>query len=428
MTSLSPENLNDKDLKIAYIHATSFPSTEANTFDAIWTADALANKSDVTFIVPRIKSSLDRLKEYYEIPKTQLKLVSMHLNLIPDRILLKFRSAYEELLSLYLHSHPEWSLFDGQKVLYVREPRELLYWGEKRAQHKWMKDWILCYEAHDTLGLDPKFFLPGQRNEMKSQEYSEVELKTLEAAQNFDLMICNTQTLADDMRGWTGGKLDPQVLTLASPLPRLDHAPVVQFGEKITIGYIGTIDKFRGVDILLEAIKFLPDKYSLYIVGRFREENGVDPKWLDAYLNDPVLKNRLDVQLVNQIEDVAGEIDHCDIVIQPASSEILDARYAAPLKSYGYMVRGKPIVAGDVHCHREFFSDGQDAVLYQLSPENLAVCIESVGENPKLAEKIAIGAWKKAEHFSFARKVTDLLSLIKSAERRRTSVGGAKPV
>ncbi len=406
-------------IKIAYIHATSFPSTEANTFDAIWTADALTEKADVTFFVPRLKTSLARLKEYYEISGTRLKLVSMRLNLVPDRVLLKFRSTYENLLSLYLRFHPAWRRFRGQKILYVREPRELHYWGERRSKREWMKDWILCYEAHDTLGLDPAFFLPDQHHAQKDREYTEKEARTLAAAKNFDLMICNTQTLADDMRAWSRGSLDPQVLTLASPLPRLDHAPIIHFGETITIGYIGTVDKFRGVDLLLESIKLLRKRYSLRVVGRFREEKGVDPAWLNAYLDDPALKNRLDINLVKQIEDVASEIDRCDIVVQPASSDVLDARYAAPLKSYGYMVRGKPIVAGDVHCHRELFSNGQDAVLYPLSPEGLADCIQSIGDNPNFAQSIAEGAWKKSEIYNLPRKVTDLLSIISETQAAR---------
>ena len=67
------------DYKLAYIHAASFPSTEANTFDAVWSASALAEKVDTTFFMPMVNTSFSRLKEYYEIPDSRLKLQSMHL-------------------------------------------------------------------------------------------------------------------------------------------------------------------------------------------------------------------------------------------------------------------------------------------------------------------------------------------------------------
>ena len=225
-------------------------------------------------------------------------------------------------------------------------------------------------------------------------------------------MICNMQTLADDMRAWSKKILNPHVLTLASPLPRVASLPEIHFGEKIIVGYIGTIDKLRGVDILLEAIRMLPENFTLRIVGRFRKENGVDPNWLNLYLDDPNLQSKLDINIVKQIDDVAAEIDLCDILIQPASTDLFDERYTAPLKSYGYMVRGKPIIAGNVTSHHELFNNGEAAVLYNLNPEHLSECIKNLANHPELAEKIAYNAWKKAEYFSFSRKVDDLLSMI----------------
>jgi glycosyltransferase involved in cell wall biosynthesis len=276
-----------------------------------------------------------------------------------------------------------------------------------------MNDWILCYEAHDTLGLDPAFFLPEHYNQ-KNRDYTEKEAKTLAAARNFDLMICNTQTLADDMRAWSCGLLNPQVITLASPLPRLEHAPDIHFGEKITIGYIGTVDKYRGVDILLDSMKYLPNNIRLRIVGRFRIEEGIDPDWLNQYTKDPKLVSRIEVNLVDQIHDVAAEIDKCDIVVQTASHDVIDSRYAAPLKSYGYMMRGKPIVAGNVPSHHELFNTGQSAALYDLDPKSLADCIMTLVNNVDFAGTIAKHAWEQSSYYSFSRKVEVLLTSIKT--------------
>ena len=403
--------MKNMDYKIAYVHRTSFPSTEANTFDSIWSAAALAEKVHTTFFVPRLKSSLRYLKSYYEILDSSLPVRSMHLGIFPDRFLIHLKNPYETFLSNYFRYHPLWRSFQGKKILYVREPMELLYWGLKREKFKWMKNWIFCYEAHDTLGLDPQIFYDAGRGVNIDRVRDEKEILSLTAAQNFDLMLCNTQTLVDDMKAWSNGTLDPKLLTLASPLPRVTHPVKVIFGEKIIIGYIGTVDKLRGADILLEAMRLLPEKYVLRIVGRFRQEPGIDPNWLKEYLEDPKLKSKLDINLVTQINDVANEIDRCDILIQPASTDLFDERYTAPLKSYGYMVRGKPIIAGDVISHRELFDDGEAALLYKLTPDDLARQIEYAGSHPGITERIAQSAWQNSDYYSFKRKVKDLLSM-----------------
>lgn len=428
MTSFSPGKLDDKDLKVAYVHAISYPSTEANTFDAIWTGDALSKVVDTTFFVPRIATSLPSLKEFYEINDSRLRMQSMHLDQIPDRVLVKHRSTYEKLLTHYFYFHPTWSSSHGTKVLYLREPKELLYWGSNRQKFQWMKNWLFCYEAHDPLGMDPNKFEGTNPFSLTDGPEGRFRQNVLSAAHNFDAIICNTQTLANDLRDWTGNSINPSVLTLASPLPRLSAPPQIRFGNKIVIGYIGTIDKYRGVDILLDAMYHLPSNFYLRIVGRLRKEVGVPPDWLDTYKEDSRIMDRIDINLVDQIDDVAGEIDRCDILVQPASKDVIDSRYAAPLKSYGYMMRGKPIVAGDVLCHRELFNDGKNAMLYELDPYSLAKSIMKLADHPELAEQIAIYAWEQASYYTFARKVDDMLTLFRDLILKKNSTRLSKEI
>lgn len=423
--------MTGKDMKLAYIHATSFPSTEANTFDAIWTAAALKEKIDITFFVPRITTSKIELMKHYDILGSSLPVQSMHLNLFPDRFLLRFKDTYEKTLSVYLRFHPEWAGFAGKKVIYVREPRELIFWGLQKERQTWLKDWVLCYEAHDPLGIDPNKF-PGV-NPFSIQDGPDGRRHQLilQAASNFDVLICNTQILANDLRTWTSGRLKPHFVTLASPLPRLPAKPqIASFGEKIIIGYIGTVDRYRGVDILLESVRFWPKNYTLRIVGRLRKEQGIDSGWLERYMADPMIGPKIDLNLVNVIDDVAAEIDRCDIVTQPASRDELDSRYTAPLKSYGYMVRGKPILAGDVLSHRELFQDGKSAMLYQLDPKALAENVVSLVNNPDLAQKIAINAWEQSFLYTPTRRVEEIVALINSManisifKSEKISIGG----
>jgi glycosyltransferase involved in cell wall biosynthesis len=389
-----------------------FPSAEANAFDAIWTASALAKTVDITFFVPRLRKGKEQLKGLYNISGSPLKIQSLHFNHVPDRLLLKFKDYYGKTLFFYLRHHPAWKMFQGQKILYVRHPKMLLFWGQQKAQQAWLRDWTLVYESHDPLGLDPNHFQGSNPFALTQGKEGQYRQRLLKAARNFDLIISNTRAQADDLRSWTNDLIQPHYVGLASPLPRLPEPPCLRpFGEKIVLGYIGTIDQYRGVPILLEAMRFLPQNYVLRIVGRFRQERDVDPSWLKHYLDDPLIGSHVEIKEPVPICEVTDEIDQCDILLLPASSDILDSRYATPQKSFDYMVRGKPIVAGDVPGHREFLKHGKNAILYPLDPRSLAEAILHLVKTPSLAKLIAVGAWKQAESYNLERRANDILSL-----------------
>ena len=221
MTFQEEKNINKNNYKLAYAHSMTFPNNEANAFDAVWTASALKDEIDTTFIVKGIKGSERDLKEYYYIPDSQLRFKSLYLNLLPDRVLKKVKNYYQKALSLFLRFHPAWRFTNKQKVLYIRDPETLRYLGLIRNNEKWLREWILIYESHDVLGMNPNLFEgenPFTNNGIDDMKYKQ---EILQAARNFDAIICNTQALADDLRGWTNNVLDPKVITLASPLPRL---------------------------------------------------------------------------------------------------------------------------------------------------------------------------------------------------------------
>jgi len=395
-------------MKIAYVHSMQFPSQEANTFDSVWTASALSRVVDTTLFIRESSISKRKIKKYYNIQGTPLKIKSMHLNLIPDRELMKIPYHYEKALSYYLRINPFWLTQND-----IRHPKGLLYWGIARLNQSWLKSWKLVYEAHDPLGIDPDQFGDQNPFDLINGREGNRHQEILKAVKNFDVVICNSKSLADDIQAWTNGEVNTHPILIGSNLPRLDHSPNINgFIGKVVLGYIGTIDRQRGVDILLEALKLLPNKFILRLVGRLRDEVGVDPHWLQQYLNDPKLANRIELKIENPISDVVQEIDQCDILIQTASSDLQYARYGVPLKAFCYMNRGKPIIVGDVPCFHEFFHNGENALYYHLDPRSLANSVLYLVNHPKFAEKIARGALEQSEKYALSHRVDKILALV----------------
>ena len=217
--------------------------------------------------------------------------------------------------------------------------------------------------------------------------------------------------MGDQFKYASNGRLGPHLVQHASPLPRLSHPPDLHISrDRVLLGYMGTVDLFRGVDQLLEAMRFLPDNYRLRLVGRIpgRSESGDGPQWLDGLLGDPQVGPKVELVPRVPVAQVAGEIDRCDILLQPASSHPHTAYYASPLKSFDYMVRGKPIVAADVPCHIEMFEDGVNARLYRHDdPQHLADSIKSLVNQPRQANAIALGAWAQSAESSYPARASE---------------------
>lgn len=406
--------------KIAYISRVIYPSPTAHALQTIQMAAAFARQTgDAHLFVRGLLASKEQIRQQYAIGEAPLRVWSLHANRLSSRLRSRYSHAniYNSTIAAILGLYPVWRRSSGRrKTLFVRGLGDFTYWGLAKPYLWWLRDWVFVYEAHDVAGLDPQTALEENPFELQDGSEGRRRQKQLRAMRNYDLVLTVTQTLADDLSGWSNGTLQPRVVRHASALPRLPQPPALRpFGDRVVLGYMGTVDTYRGVDKLLMAMRLLPPNYILRLVGRVpgRSDSGQGPKWLDDLLGDPDIRAKVELTPWVPMDKVTEEIDHCDIVLQPASSHILTLRYASPIKSFDYMVRGKPIVAADVPCHRELLQDGVNARLYQYNDvEHLAACIRSLAEQPRQAEAIARAAWEQAASYSYDVRAQRILELV----------------
>ncbi|MFC2064941.1 glycosyltransferase family 4 protein [Chloroflexota bacterium] len=404
-------------MKVTYIHPRKYPSQETNALQAIKMASAFSELADTTFIIPSLSMMNGELKNKYSIPKSPLKIRSMLFNYVPDRFLLRLPSYFGRAVSFYLRHHPRWRYFKGQKILFVRDPKALLFWGKIRKSFSEFNKWIFIFEGHSTIGLDPVRFHNIDEIDENNRE-SQYRKEILDALMSFDLVICLTKALANDLMYLSNNRIKPTVIRHASNLPRIPSFRKISFGTKIVIGYFGQISQFKGVQNILEALTLLPARFNLRLVGKFHQEDGVDPYWLKTYLENPLLISRVEVSDSIPIDEVANEIDKCDVLIQPASSNVLNSKYEAPIKSSDYMARGKPIIAADVPCHHELFKEGENGLFFSDS-QDLANKLTHLVNNPNLANEIALGAWNHSALSTFNFRAKEILNLVDSLNRRK---------
>jgi glycosyltransferase involved in cell wall biosynthesis len=160
-----------------------------------------------------------------------------------------------------------------------------------------------------------------------------------------------------------------------------------------TLGYVGALVDYEGLDILVKALALLKDKsYQLIIVG------GSNP--VDGKISNDVILNRLAEQAIElgvreqvtftgrvpheRVKDYLNVIDVCIIPRKPDPvCELVSA-----LKPLEYMAFNKPIIASNVAPQKELLRDGELGWLFEKgSAESLSKVIKALrNEDPAVIE------------------------------------------
>jgi len=395
-------SVNRDEFHIAYVSRLLYPDSSAAALQTIQMSHALAAESASTqlFVHDCLQDEAE-LFDNYAIQDSKLWIRSKNTTMWPQRLYndvkLRFMT-FNSLVALEFLMAKQWRQCKGQCILIVRSRLEALYWGLLRPFLWWMRSWVFIYEAHNLeLGQD--------RNANRIQ-------RTQTMLRRFDHVIAVTQELADDIHKFTNGRVNAEVIRLCSALPRLETLPKVKFSDKnIRLGYFGTIDKLHGIEILVEAMRYLPEDIHLRITG---ELHSSAEQLKEQVKRDASLAARVEFMPRIPYSRIADAIDECDIVLLPSGLNSHSSRYRSPLKLFDYMVRGKPIIAADVVAHREILENEVDSILYRPDdPQQLANVILYLSRSPEIAQFIAHNCWIKSNNFTYRNRALEILATVR---------------
>ena len=173
--------------------------------------------------------------------------------------------------------------------------------------------------------------------------------------------------------------------------------------------YLGHLYPWKGVDVLLEAVRALDPEVPVYVVG------GVPPDL------DRIARRAADLPNVT----VTGHLPPaearrylmaCDLAVIPFSGRTAIAReHASPLKLFEYMAAGCAIVASDLPSLREVLADGRNAVLVAPDdPGALAAGVSRVLHDHELAARIRQAARAEVEEHTWTQRAASILDFLKS--------------
>ena len=192
----------------------------------------------------------------------------------------------------------------------------------------------------------------------------------------------------------------------------VDRGPVA--GPTCTIGFVGTLKAWHGIDTLASAFTLLAAAdpcYRLLIVG-----DGPERAALAARMAAAGLTGR--VELVGAVDPavVPSLLQRIDIAVAPYPAS---AGYFSPLKLYEYLAAGLPVVASDVGQVAEVLDDEHTGLLCRPGdPGELAAAISALRADPARAASLGrAGRAMVEQHHTWHAVVDRILALARRSER-----------
>jgi len=172
------------------------------------------------------------------------------------------------------------------------------------------------------------------------------------------------------------------------------------------ICYTGSFYQWKGIDVLIAAMGFLPEETLLVAGGgrRLRE--------LKTMAETKGFKNIIFAGEVPH-HSIPGILAHAKMAVLPNINSGPSA-FSSPLKLFEYMAMGLPIVASDIPVFREVLLNRKNSMLvHPNDPEALASGIKSLLQNAAMAKNISLQARKDAADFTYERRAEKIIGLIR---------------
>lgn len=178
--------------------------------------------------------------------------------------------------------------------------------------------------------------------------------------------------------------------------------------NKKIILYTGHLYKWKGVETLALASKFLDRNILVVIVG------GI--KWYLSDFKKFVEKNNLEKVLVlghkdyNQIPFYLKAAD-CLILTGTQNYETSKS-FTSPMKMFEYMASNRPIIASDLSSFREILKENNAILVKPDDPQMMAIGVQKALYDTALAKEISEQAYKDVQNYTWDNRTKKILDFI----------------
>jgi glycosyltransferase involved in cell wall biosynthesis len=237
-------------------------------------------------------------------------------------------------------------------------------------------------------------------------------------------LVVTTEALRDWLEREFGRPLDPPLALVApnaaegaDPPDRLspaDWRSLLGLPEVFTAGYTGHLYAGRGLELLLELARRLPEAQFLWVGG---EDPAVE-SWRGRLAQENIENVRL--MGFRPPARVAELQRACDVLLMPYERSIAvssggdTAAFASPMKAFEYMAAGRAILSSDLPVIREVLHEGNAVLLPPDDPPSWEAALRRLMKYPERRARLGEQARRESERNTWperARRALQGLSL-----------------
>ncbi|GAK57901.1 glycosyl transferase group 1 [Candidatus Vecturithrix granuli] len=391
-------------MSIFYIANARIPTEKAHGLQIVKMCEAFAQQGlDVQLIVPFRRQSVqmrqvESVWEYYEVtPPFALKRLPS-----PDFIRLQRFLPARLMLVCYMLQ----SLIFGVMATVVTLKAEGAYYTRDwytlfaLALTKRWHGKPIFFEAHRMHGASQRTLLRWLLRHVDGLIVITQALQTY--YEQFRIVSDKILTAPD---GVDGRRLRQQMPTKEAARIQLE-LPL----DVTIVCYTGHLFRWKGVYTLVEAMRYLPGNYWLYIVGGMADDRQALQQFItEQQLPRIVLTGHVPYSMVPRYLAAA------DVLVLPNSATVSISRdCTSPLKLFEYMAAQRPIVASNLPSLREVLRHDENAWL--VSPDDtsaLAGGIQRVMNDSLLQARLVKKAYTDVQTFTWSSRARNIVDFMK---------------
>lgn len=380
-------------MKIAYVYLSKLTGKDANINQMLNMLAALGERADVTLISSWLSRSAYRetlaffaIKERFSLVRLPISLVTRHFS-----VELLCRLLYCAMALLYVSVR-------RYDVIYTRDVSFLVLLSYLprflRPRQR------IVYEAHTIYHLSSP-----------DKVSFSLEARAVALA---DTLVPISQGIYDDLQALFKVPAE-RMAVMEDGVNLKNFAPTpgpAGAGDRTSIIYSGSFIDWKGVEVLVEAVKYLSKPaVEILIVG------GVDPDL--ARIRQLAKAEGVESQVI-----IAGRWPQQELIPRMLSSGIgvlpnvktaIGEKYTSPLKLFEYMACGMAIVSADLPAMREVLEEEENALFFEPSnARDLAQQLDRLLDNRDLRESLQKTNQARAGYYSWDTRAERILALLEN--------------
>ena len=186
-------------------------------------------------------------------------------------------------------------------------------------------------------------------------------------------------------------------------------------GDKVRIRYAGRFSTWKNPEIMVEALRHLPEHYVLDLAGGRMDDGGESARQVETMAQRHGVPGRVNYVGFLPPVKVSEFLKGADCLFLPLGQSPEGKFFTSPLKLFEYAASAKPMAVTRVPSTEGLVKDGEHALMaVPGSASDAARAIRQIAEDKALAKRLAQNAKAWARQYSVGNRAVKYVEFLKT--------------